>query len=310
MEIENYFDFSSNFSSGTSAILSKKEIIPKEIQHNEKVFLFSNMFNFKTNKITIPSQTHSDNCQIVKKNGSYLDTDGLITDNLNLILSLSVADCCPIYIEDTRNNSIGLIHSGWKGTANKIVLNAVNIFIENGSNIKDLTRVLSEKKNNILNLKVIKSDNSIREYNIKLVENKDNIKIGITALPTTYLNQILETYKTNYFTNPLIHFIPPTLAQGVIPFSDELNPFYETSLGPMFHPLTNTLYWIWFININLAIFNSLPLLPLDGGHALRNVMKNTIGKRFGEKISNRITYLVTLTMIIIILLLVLIPYII
>ena len=141
-------------------------------------------------------------------------------------------------------------------------------------------------------------------------ENKDNIKIGITALPTTYLNQILETYKTNYFTNPLIHFIPPTLAQGVIPFSDELNPFYETSLGPMFHPLANTLYWIWFININLAIFNSLPLLPLDGGHALRNIMKNTIGKRFGEKISNRITYLVTLTMIIIILLLVLIPYII
>ena len=139
MKIENYFDFSSNFSSGTSAILSKKEIIPKEIQHNEKVFLFSNMFNFKTNKITIPSQTHSDNCQIVKKNGSYLDTDGLITDNLNLILSLSVADCCPIYIEDTRNNSFGLIHSGWKGTANKIVLNAVNIFIENGSNISDLT---------------------------------------------------------------------------------------------------------------------------------------------------------------------------
>jgi len=178
------------------------------------------------------------------------------------------------------------------------------------SDIKDLTMVLAEKKNNILNLKVIKSDNSIREYNIELVENKDNIKIGITALSTTYLNQILETYQTNYFTNPLIHFIPPTLAQGVIPFSDELNPFYETSLGPMFHPLANTLYWIWFININLAIFNSLPLLPLDGGHAFRNIMKNVIGKRFGEKISDRITYLVTLMMIIIILLLVLIPYII
>ena len=59
--------------------------------------------------------------------------------NLNLILSLSVADCCPIYIEDTRNISFGLIHSGWKGTANKIVLNAVNIFIKNGSNIIDLT---------------------------------------------------------------------------------------------------------------------------------------------------------------------------
>lgn len=176
--------------------------------------------------------------------------------------------------------------------------------------IKDLTTVLSENKNNMLNLKVIKIDNSIREYNVELVENDDSIKIGITALPTTYLNQILKTYKTNYFSNPLIHLIPPTLAQGVIPFSDGLSPFYETSLGTLFHPLTNTLYWIWFININLAIFNSLPLLPLDGGHALRNIMKNTIGKRFGEKTSNRITYLISLMMIIIILLLVLIPYII
>jgi membrane-associated protease RseP (regulator of RpoE activity) len=46
-----------------------------------------------------------------------------------------------------------------------------------------------------------------------------------------------------------------------------MSPFYTSSLGPSLSPLANLLYWIFFLNFNLAIFNALPIYPLDGGQA-------------------------------------------
>ena len=57
---------------------------------------------------------------------------------LNLILFLKVADCVPIYLFDKRLIIFGLVHSGWRGTANKIVMNAINNLLENGSNLSDI----------------------------------------------------------------------------------------------------------------------------------------------------------------------------
>ncbi len=138
METDEYFDFSQYFTSGITAILSKNSTIPKSLLHRDKIKHFSQKLNVNFDSIAIPSQTHSNNCKIIKNRGIYQIVDGLITQNSELILCLSVADCCPIFIEDKKNNIIGLIHSGWKGTVNKIVINAVNSFLNLGSNINDL----------------------------------------------------------------------------------------------------------------------------------------------------------------------------
>ena len=44
-------------------------------------------------------------------------------------LIISVADCVPIYIFDIKTSIYGIVHSGWKGTKDKIIKNALNIFI-------------------------------------------------------------------------------------------------------------------------------------------------------------------------------------
>jgi hypothetical protein len=52
-----------------------------------------------------------------------VESDGMITDRPDAVLSATVADCLPIFLLDTVNGAFGLVHSGWKGTG--IVVNAL-----------------------------------------------------------------------------------------------------------------------------------------------------------------------------------------
>ena len=46
--------------------------------------------------------------------------DGLITDEKNLLLCTVEADCVPVYFYDPVKEVIAMVHSGWKGTVQKI----------------------------------------------------------------------------------------------------------------------------------------------------------------------------------------------
>jgi YfiH family protein len=50
------------------------------------------------------------------------DTDGLITDALDVPLTLVFADCVPILLYDARHHALGVCHAGWRGTVNGIAL--------------------------------------------------------------------------------------------------------------------------------------------------------------------------------------------
>ena len=68
-------------------------------------------------------QTHTTNVhQVTKENKNDLlqDVDGLITNEPNLCLVTSYADCVPLFFLDPVHKAIGLSHSGWRGTVGKI----------------------------------------------------------------------------------------------------------------------------------------------------------------------------------------------
>jgi polyphenol oxidase len=93
------------------------------------------------NIISVKS-VHGDNIEIVTKKdiGKFInDTDGLITDEKNIYLSITVADCLPIIIFHAQKRVISLIHSGWKGLEKKITKKAVKKMEENFNiNSRDL----------------------------------------------------------------------------------------------------------------------------------------------------------------------------
>ena len=91
-----------------------------------------------------PFQTHTNFVKnVTNEKGIFIqelkDIDGLLTDKKDEVLSLTFADCTPIYLYDKKKNVIGNIHSGWKGTLNKIGKVAVKKMIKDyGSNPEDI----------------------------------------------------------------------------------------------------------------------------------------------------------------------------
>jgi len=128
------FNFSNFFSNKIEAVLHSN---PHKKNINEIVKEFSN-----SKKIAIPEQIHSCIVQDIKKEGIYSDTDGLINSEKDLILTLKVADCVPIFLYDDKKKNFGLIHSGWKGTAGNIVSNGIKKMIYNNSDSGDILAFL------------------------------------------------------------------------------------------------------------------------------------------------------------------------
>jgi Zn-dependent protease len=119
-------------------------------------------------------------------------------------------------------------------------------------------------------------------------------------------------YATAYKTTPLAYLaeIPtfPRFAANV-PFSDLLSPFYTSPLGALTPAVTTTLYWMFFVNFNLAIFNSLPIYPMDGGQAFESFLRGAGRGKISDELARRVTTGVTLAIFLALFLVIAGPYI-
>ncbi len=94
-------------------------------------------------RLTIKADlVHGGNVEFVsiKESGKIIDkTDGLITTDKNLFLTVTVADCLPIFIYDPEKEIVGLIHGGWRNLAKDILAVAVGKMVKNfGSSSEDI----------------------------------------------------------------------------------------------------------------------------------------------------------------------------
>ncbi len=111
------------------------KLVNVEIQRSE---LTENL-GISYSQLAVPYQVHSSRVQWAERGGFYPDTDGLITDNKDVVLSLQTADCIPIFLSDSTKNIFGLVHAGWRGTVNSITKVALGMMIEKGSNPNNIS---------------------------------------------------------------------------------------------------------------------------------------------------------------------------
>ena len=104
-------------------------------------YMLYNALGLDFNKFKrIGHQVHSDKVEIVDNlDKEYTDIDGLFTNIKGASLSLRFADCTPILFYDPVKNIIGNVHSGWKGTVQKIGQKAgLKMMKEYGCNKQDI----------------------------------------------------------------------------------------------------------------------------------------------------------------------------
>ena len=65
--------------------------------------------------------------------------DGMMTDELGLLLGIQTADCIPVLLADRKRRAVAAFHAGWRGTAARIVESGVGrMRLEFGSRPEDL----------------------------------------------------------------------------------------------------------------------------------------------------------------------------
>ena len=172
----------------------------------------------------------------------------------------------------------------------------------NGIHYNDSTKLTSAPwyhPGEVVNLTVYRQGKTIQIPNMALGTNPNNSSegfIGITSLSLSDLKGTVSTYSGAFFSHPISYFCIPAFprCQDIDPFSDQLSVFYTSSFGSALVPVANFLYWMFFLNLNLAIFNAMPIYPLDGGQAFEAAVKGLGRGRLSDRTVSRITTVVTL----------------
>jgi hypothetical protein len=123
------------FTTKTLANRHMKEVLAKE-------------FNISKRSIYFPIQRHTNKVHVLELNLEPVIADAVLTNKKGILIGVQVADCVPILLYDEQKSIIGVVHAGWRGTAQQILRNTIktlqekfhssteNIFIALGPSIK------------------------------------------------------------------------------------------------------------------------------------------------------------------------------
>jgi copper oxidase (laccase) domain-containing protein len=100
---------------------------PSHVQHIESL-------GFDAEALVLAEQVHGKGVAMVTDGtpGRALmpGVDGLISNRPGRVMGIYVADCCAVYLADETAGSLGLVHSGKKGSELNIVGEAISMMVE------------------------------------------------------------------------------------------------------------------------------------------------------------------------------------
>ena len=112
-----------------------------EAGNQNRLTLFKEL-KFNPDSVFGLQQIHSRSVLVVDRNNPPGEkADGMVTRDHSITLSVTVADCLPVFLHDVKTGAFGLVHSGWKGTG--IAVAAINLMKESwGTEAGDVAAVL------------------------------------------------------------------------------------------------------------------------------------------------------------------------
>ncbi len=133
--------------------------------------------------------------------------------------------------------------------------------------------------------------------NTQTHQNTTHPYLGVSYIPYQGLTGVVNSY-LHASRSVVLYVIPPAFpgVAGEVPFSAQLSIYYVSPLGAATPIVQNMLFWLFFVNFNLAIFNNLPIYPMDGGQALERFLVGIGRGKINDDIANRISIAVTVVL--------------
>jgi membrane-associated protease RseP (regulator of RpoE activity) len=207
---------------------------------------------------------------------------------------------------------IANVESGLPAEAAGLMPNDVFVSVDGVrvNSTADLRTVLENKSLGYLVPVTVARGNTWRDrfstvVNLTVVDNRTVMGVSAGDL---LLEERLRSYENVSLEGLFLYLIPPSLALDFVPFSDSLAGFYAHWLGSGWRVWANVLFWVWFVNVNVAVFNALPIYPLDGGRIFNIALKRVIRRKDGERVVFAVTAAVTAVLVLVLLLIVVVPF--
>lgn len=157
---------------------------------------------------------HGTHVEIVTPASKHLlpKTDALITQAPGIILTLTGADCFPVYLEERSAGIIGLVHCGWRSIVAGIIPETIAVLIEIGGKTDRLMLTLGpgicarhfEIREDILPAfapysEYIENENGIR-VDLKAIIRKQALKNGVREKNIIDSGECTYCLKDKYFS--------------------------------------------------------------------------------------------------------------
>lgn len=179
---------------------------------NENRHAFFKELNLQSDQIAYQKQIHSNTVKIVNSPGLHGEGDALITNKKGIGLAVSSADCAPVFIYDKEKKVIAGIHSGWKGTSQKIVeetlialqenfnCNSQNLIVYIGPSISQKNYEVGKEFENIFDIKYLLPQKGKFKLDVKQANYDMLINFGIpeSQIEVSNLCSFQEEYLHSY----------------------------------------------------------------------------------------------------------------
>ena len=190
-----------------------------------KILFSNNELNdhFVKKKSFSMNQTHSTNLKMItEEKFIYEDTDGIFSNNKNHSLIVRTADCLPIFFIHQNDNIFGVLHAGWKGLKNKIIMESANLLKNYVDDLSEMIVFIGpsisqknyEVKNEFINYfgsSFIKNVDDKLFCNLKEIAKSQLNEIGITRVidsnQCTYENENYHSFRRNKTSERMVGVI-------------------------------------------------------------------------------------------------------
>ncbi len=190
-----------------------------------KILFSNNELNdhFVKKKSFSMNQTHSTNLKMITEGKFiYEDTDGIFSNNKNHSLIVRTADCLPIFFIHQNDNIFGVLHAGWKGLKNEIIMESANLLKNYVDDLSEMIVFIGpsisqknyEVKNEFINYfgsSFIKNVDDKLFCNLKEIAKSQLNEIGITRVidsnQCTYENENYHSFRRNKTSERMVGVI-------------------------------------------------------------------------------------------------------